>query len=405
MKFIDKKITDSYYQIYIILDFKEKKNIAKKIRENELKFQKDELKKQIKLYRGISKKSNNELSETRYKLFQKQYDELTIDNISLDKVDIANEVCDYIIGDIFNHIDSLNIIQVLKQDISVIGSLDDSSPFTLIYSFPYISYDYDMKYPTEKGIPYIFSKNDIDKIQTEMLIANKFYESKKVLYATEFSDLLFSSMCEDNMIMKKRMDIAEIEGILHLDEDQLVGLQRNRYEFVNNNNQKCLIDIKEIYDKEVLDITDDMVLKMNYLNTKTVKEFRKKIIEVFSVVYNINSNVMSLLMRMYIINDFHIDKYQLTHFKKILKIEDNDDEDLKRTIAMYFIIAYVFSIEKIDIEDYVFYIEQEYKWLYQIKKKDDNMTFEEFANLMSPYYALYSIFEKKNLVTERSYNE
>ena len=44
MKFIDKKITDSYYQIYVILDVKEKNKIAKKIKEEALKKQLDELK-------------------------------------------------------------------------------------------------------------------------------------------------------------------------------------------------------------------------------------------------------------------------------------------------------------------------------------------------------------------------
>lgn len=405
MKFIDKKITDSYYQIYVILDVKEKNKIAKKIKEEALKKQKAELKKELNLYRSINKKSNNELTEARYKLFEKQYNELSVDNVSLDKVNIAEEVCDHIISNIFDHIDSLNIIQVLRQDTSVIGSLDGPSPLTLIYSFPYLPYDYEMRYPTERGVPYIFTNDDIDKIQTEILIANKFYKSKEVKLTSEFSDLVFSSMCEDNMMVNKRKDIAELEGILHLDEDQLVGLESKRYEIINNDEQKCLIDIKEIYDKEVLEITDDIVLKINYLNTKTVQEFRNKIKEVFSVIYNINSNVMSLLIRMYSLNDFHIDNFQLKHFRKVLGIDEPDVESLKRTISMYFVIAYIFSLEKVDIEHYLFYIEQEYKLLYQIKKRDNATSFEDFANLMAPYYALYCVFEKRDLVTERSYNE
>jgi CheY-like chemotaxis protein len=77
-------------------------------------------------------------NQLRYKLFEKQYNELSVDNVSLDKINIAEEVCEHIIGSIFDHIDSLNIIQVLRQDTSVIGSLDGPSPLTLIYSFPYL---------------------------------------------------------------------------------------------------------------------------------------------------------------------------------------------------------------------------------------------------------------------------
>jgi len=43
--------------------------------------------------------------------------------------------------------------------------------------------------------------------------------------------------------------------------------------------------------------------------------------------------------------------------------------------------------------------------LYQIKKPDEEMTYEEYINFKAPYYALYEYFRQKNLVTERSYDE
>ena len=56
----------------------------------------------------------------------------------------------------------------------------------------------------------------------------------------------------------------------------------------------------------------------------------------------------------------------------------------------------------IDIDNYFFYLEQEYKLLYQVKKPEDEMTYEEYVNMKAPYYALYEFFRQKNLVTERS---
>ena len=50
MKFIDKKISESFYQIYIIIDDKEKKEILNDIKTELLEFQLSELKEQLNLY-------------------------------------------------------------------------------------------------------------------------------------------------------------------------------------------------------------------------------------------------------------------------------------------------------------------------------------------------------------------
>ena len=60
---------------------------------------------------------------------------------------------------------------------------------------------------------------------------------------------------------------------------------------------------------------------------------------------------------------------------------------------------------EINIEKYFFYIEQEYKLLYQIKKPENEMSFEEYFSMKAPYYGLYEYFRQIDLVTERSYDE
>ena len=70
-----------------------------------------------------------------------------------------------------------------------------------------------------------------------------------------------------------------------------------------------------------------------------------------------------------------------------------------------FVSGYIFGICDISIEKYFFYLEEEYKLLYRVKKPEDDLTFEEYFNMKAPYYALYEFFRQRNLVTERSYNE
>jgi hypothetical protein len=67
MKFIDKKISDSYYQVYIIFDLKEKKSILNSIKEELVYLKKEELKDQIKLYNSINKNGNSSYSFEKIK--------------------------------------------------------------------------------------------------------------------------------------------------------------------------------------------------------------------------------------------------------------------------------------------------------------------------------------------------
>ena len=404
MKFIDKPISDSYYQIYIILDSKEKKEIVTYIKEQLMIPKKEELKEQIKLFKSINENSNSEQSLEKLNKLKEEFKLLSIDNITYKTSELESYICDYIQKDVIEHTESLNIIQVFSQDNNFIGNISDNNPLTIVYSFCYISKNYNMKYPKTKGNAYLFTSKDIDMIQTEMLIANKFYDKHKVLYSTEFSDLHFSYMCEDDMKLNLYMDISEIEGKFHIDRKELIGLERNKYLIKNKDNQNCIINIKEIYDKNVFDMTDEIAKKINYLNTKTTKELRKKIEEVYSYIYNINSNVTSILQNIVRINDFNIDDYVLDHFKKTTELESIDEQTYEE-MKLNFVTNYIFGICDINIEKYFFYLEEEYKLLYRVKKPDDELTFEEYFNMKAPYYALYEFFRQKNLVTERSYNE
>lgn len=401
MKFIDRKISESYYQLYIIFDHKEKKEYLDLVKKDLLNYKLEELQKQINLYKSISANTKSEQSKERYQSLKQEYNNMTIENCQFDTDLLELGLCDLLLKDILEHIEKLGIAQVFGQDTSVIGSFTDNNPLTLIYSFCYVNIDTTITYPKTKGNAYLFTSKDTDMIQTEMLIANNFYNKKESNITTEFSDVKFAYMCEDDIRFDLYMDISEIESKLQIDRSQLVGLNKNQYLIPNKEDKKCLINIKEIYEKDVMEITDEIAKKLNYLNTKTVKELRMKIKEVFSLVYNINSSVMSILENIAKVNEFKIDKYVKEHFLKLSGYEEITNDVLKE-MKMNFITALIFANNDIDIDNYFFYLEQEYKLLYQVKKPEDEMTYEEYVNMKAPYYALYEIFRQKNLVTERS---
>ena len=86
-------------------------------------------------------------------------------------------------------------------------------------------------------------------------------------------------------------------------------------------------------------------------------------------------------------------------------INDNKLTEIMDEIKLSFITSYIFSKYDINIDNYIFYLENEYKLIYRIKKNDDGKSLEEYFNMKAPYYALYEFFKQKNLVTERSNNE
>ncbi len=406
MRFLDKRISDAYYQIYIILDPKEKNNIINKVKLSLLEIQKNQFKEQISIHKALSINAKTTKSIDKYNELLKQYDEMSIDNIMYNSKEVEDGICNEIIQDVFEHIESLNIIQVFHHESSIIGSFDDTNPLTIIYSFCYISKDYDLKLPKSKGNVYLFTSKDIDMIQTEIMLYNKYYKVHKVLFSTEFSDLQFSYIKDDDIQLNLYMDISEIENKFEIDRNLLVGLERKQYLLKNIYGQECLINIKEIYDKIVFDIDDEIVKKINYLNTKTVKEFRKKIEEVFSHIYNINSNVSSILQNIIKINDLNIDNYVIKFYSKLLNINNiEEDNYIMENLKLSFVTSYLLCKNNIDISNYFFYMEQEYKMLYQIKYRSEETSLEEYMNMKAPYYSLYEYFRLNNLVTERSYNE
>lgn len=406
MKFIDKKISELYYQLYIIIDTNEKKSIITELKKQALLTKEQEIKEKIALYKKINESSNSEQSKNKYLQLKSSLQNLSIDDIKLNPNEVSAQICEHILKDIIIHLESLNIIQVLNYDSTIIGNLETASPITIVYSFPYISYDYQLQYPKVKGNAYLFTTKDVEMIETELLINSNFYTKHKVLYSTEFSDLSFTYICEDDIAINAYMDINAIADKYNIEREQLIGLERKKYLLSNNYGQKCIIDVNEIYDKCVVDINDDIVKKINYLNTKTVKELRKKITDVFSFIYNVNSNVMSLIENIAKVNDFPFDDYCIKHYNKLMGYEEdrNEVEDINQ-LKLNFVTSYLFATQNVDIEKYFFYIEQEYKMLYQIKKHPEDLTYEEYFNMKAPYYALYEFFRLKKMVTERSYDE
>ena len=168
--------------------------ILNSIKEELVYLKKEELKDQIKLYNSINKNGNSSYSFEKIKELKQQMDNMTIKNTTFTNEEMQGYVDDYLQKDLVNHIEKLNIIPTLAYESTIIGNMNDNNPLTMVYSFSYIPKSFEMKFPKMKGNSYLFTSKDIDMIQTELLISNKMFNKRRVLYSTEFSDLTFSYM-------------------------------------------------------------------------------------------------------------------------------------------------------------------------------------------------------------------
>lgn len=407
MKFIDKKISESYFQIYIILSSKEKNQLVKNAKKEILYTKKEQLQEQINIYKNINKTSNSDSSKEKLNILKEELSNLNINSNKYDYKEIQELMCDELLPEIFDHMDENHLIQVFDKELSIIGSLDDNNPLTMIYSFCYIRDDYEIIYPTTKGNEYFFTEKDIDMLQTELLIMNKLYEKESAEKVTEFSDIVFSYFNESDTRLNLLMDINEIESTLSINRTELIGLNKDKHTVYNNNGRSVIIEILEIYNKKVCEINDEIVKKINYENTRTVIDLRKKIKKIFSFIYNMKSNVTSILDKTLDLNNFPIDDYIYKHYFKHIKRKYKNVLNMYQLldIKLAFFTSYVFYNYQVDLQYYVYYIEKEYDLLYKAKNPNSTLSLEDFLRMRVPHYVLYDFFKSKNLVTERSIDE
>lgn len=404
MKYFDKKISESYFQIYLILDSKEKKELVNKIKTKILDDYKKNIKNQIYIYKNINRKSNTQMSFEMINKLQSNYNNLTIESHIFDSNKIEEEIYNELIYHVINHMDELRIAQVFNMENSMIGKIDDNNSLTIIYSFCYVSFDYDLKLPKRKGNAYLFTNQDIDMIQTELLIANHFYKLVEVDRSSEFSDILFSYVSENKIEEDKYMDISDVENQYNISRDKLIGLTEGKNIVLDNTGSLVVLLIKKINDKIVDDINDELVTKLNFEGATTVEELREKIKSLYSFVLNLNTNVISTLKNIASINEFSIDEYVIKCFSKQSDIKDLNivNKQYMEEIKIGFITSHIFSKYSINIDEYYTYIQKEYELLYKIGRLKDEKNFDDYFNLKAPFYVLYDFFKKRNLVTERS---
>ena len=223
MKFLAKKISESYYQTYIILTAKEKHNIVEEVKRNIFELKRKAIEEELKTLSNLKNKQSYEISFKEINELKIMLDNISIDTMIFEDDEIEEEIYNNLMYNFMEHADYLKIAPTLDRDCSLIGNLYDDNSITIIFSYCYIPYDFNLVLPNKKGNPYLFTYKDVDMIQTEILLAKNYFDLIETEIVTDFSDLLFDISSSNYNNKDVCLDINKIESEYAIDRDNLIG--------------------------------------------------------------------------------------------------------------------------------------------------------------------------------------
>lgn len=403
MKIIRDKVSDSYYNVYLILTNKEKKKYV------------DIVKRELKeiTVKNLSERIAGELINYKKEKdpLRKKYILETINSLK-NITPIGNEITDdvietylpsalmdFFIDDTING----NYAVCLNIEGSIIGSVSDDDGISVKFSFCFVSSDYNLKMPTVKGNPYFYTNKDTEMLINEILINCGFYSKKEILLVNDFSDILFTYIKKDDIAKDIYMDVNNLSEEYHINKSDIIGLAKGSYNLLDKDNQTVTVIIKEIYEKEVFKLTDEIVQELNIFEVNNVKDFISKVEEVYSRYLNINSNINSLTKRFLELNDFEIDDYVLKHYYRFKEIEEPIDNsykyinDIKKSFLYGLLIDRCIDLDELGRSVAI----DEYELFKHIKRKDSESTLMEYVLSRGPIIEIYYYLKKEHMITER----
>jgi len=258
----------------------------------------------------------------------------------------------------------LDIVPISFRKYRYLTKLAKGTPLLIITQFCILPANLQLKFPVKIpsiifNIPY--EKQVIREFTHQILLANNQFDYEDVEIATKESYVKYDlSYSKDNFIINEITD--QVNSSDEYDNP-------DEYSFVNCRVGDTLIldeedgifvkaKVKEIKNRVVRRLTNEIVAELNFLGCKTVTEFRQKIKDVFAFS---TTNVMLLnYLADFIIKNGNIsfDGPVLSHFAD----EDIALEDIKRELVKEYIIWIINYNSSDDDVAYMDKIVEEYEF-------------------------------------------
>lgn len=221
-----------------------------------------------------------------------------------------------------NELEKIDRVPVCSRKYRYLTEISRDNPLLVICQFCVLSPDIQLRFPPLVplellNIPFI---DEVVKDFTEnILIQNNEFEEVEVDKATKECIVTY-----DLSYVQGDFKLSEVTGItveLNKEEEEsilFINCQKN--DIINldeSDNVKVIAKVTRIHKLVVKKLTDEIIQKINFLNTKTVSEFNQKIIDVFTFSTNSVALINYLTEFALKSTEIEFDEYVKNHFLDI----------------------------------------------------------------------------------------
>lgn len=266
-----------------------------------------------------------------------------------------------------DELDKIDKVPVSSKKYRYLTEISRDNPLLVICQFCILSMDIQLRFPPLiplelLNIPFL---DEVVKDFTEsILIQHEEFEEVEVDKAVEGSFVTY-----DLSYVQDDFKLSEVSGLTielnDKEEESILFINSKKNDIINldeSDNVKVVAKVTKIHELVVKQLTDELVQKINFLNTKTVEEFNKKIIDIFT--FSTNSVALINFLTEFVIksDDIVFDDYVINHFL------DGEDVPKKKADRE----AYIKEVKRELVKEYIItiinlnYIEEEPRFLNQI---------------------------------------
>lgn len=292
-------------------------------------------------------------------------------NEIFDEVKYENDVSDYkkeedpkfleglvkedIINQIYDRLTKLDVMPIGKPIIKFMKSINENSPLLVIVKTCVLRNDLNLHFPIDFNITVDYKKLE-DKYQNQLI--------KKILLNNFEYELVPSSKVTSKSVVHFNISFSQDEITFDNLDNQIIDLSEKNEEFeydllignkvgdevtLTSGEITTKAKITKIFEKKLNQLTDQVVLRLDFAQTKTVNEFKEKLkeITVFSTIVDTYSS--------YIINyiiqnhDYELDDDMKRHFLSFPHTEK--DKTYLKNIQYNLISEAIGSLVSLSYED------------------------------------------------------
>lgn len=240
-------------------------------------------------------------------------------------------------------------IPISSKKYRYLTKISRENPLLVICQFCVLSSEIQLRFPPFIPIelfqiPYI--DEVVEDFTENILIMNNEFDEVEIDKATKDAIVTYDiSYVQDDFtlseIKDQRIDLSND------DEESILFINCKKNDIINldeSDNVKVIAKVTGIHRLQVKELTDEIVKKLNFLNTQTVEEFNKKIVDIFT--FSTQSIALINYLVEFVINsgDIEFDDYVMAHFldselapKKKAELESYIREVQKELVKEYII--------------------------------------------------------------------